>query len=714
MNFKDLKIGIKLSVGFGLLILISLILGLMAIIIMSNVSTRSNTLAEEYLQEVQIVANLIEKANNAILAANQYISDNKESQYQETEKYLKEVETTLGEASELSDRAKNLKQLRQQLKIAIDAKAEFKQVIVQSKELINAIQETREKMENAATEYMKNCYDFLDGQTEEMKTDIVTKTANQDNLNRITIINNIIDVGNQVRIGNFKAQASHDQKMLQSAIEEFTKSFSHYNEIKRITKVEINLQQIDAIERAGNDYKYSLQTYMANWNKLFDNELKINNLGNQFLVACQVTSNAGIDSTKNIADGAVTSLNLSNIIMIIGLIMAVGLGIILALIITRAIVGPINKGVVYAKTVADGNLNVLLDVNQRDEIGDLGNAIRQMVQSFRFGADIANQIANGNLNIKIDDLKQGSKGDLADSLRKMVEILSDIVQKVVEGANNIANASQQVSSSAQIMSQGASEQAASTEEVSSSMEEMVSNINQNNENAQQTEKIAIKAAKDILEGSKSFEITLKAMKDIADKITIIGDIAEKTDLLAINAAIEAARAGEYGKGFAVVAAEVRKLAEMTQLAAKEIDELSKSSVSIAEKAGKLLSEIVPDVQKTAQLVQEISAASIEQNSGASQVNDAVQQLSQVTQQNSAAAEELSSSSEELASQAEQLKDIISYFKIDTRAMNLIRYTPAKRKIKEIKKYQNHPENLQTGVDIDLDSREEMDKDFEKY
>jgi methyl-accepting chemotaxis protein len=198
------------------------------------------------------------------------------------------------------------------------------------------------------------------------------------------------------------------------------------------------------------------------------------------------------------------------------------------------------------------------------------------------------------------------------------------------------------------------------------MEQMAANIQQNTDNAQQTEKIALQASEDIREGNQAVNQTVESMKTIAEKITIIGEIARQTNLLALNAAVEAARAGEHGKGFAVVAAEVRKLAERSQIAANEIDGLSKTSVAIAEKSGKLLEQIVPNIQKTSRLVQEITASSIEQNTGADQVNSAVQQLSQVIQQNAAASEEMASSSEELSSQAEQLQEAISFFKIDSR------------------------------------------------
>jgi len=203
------------------------------------------------------------------------------------------------------------------------------------------------------------------------------------------------------------------------------------------------------------------------------------------------------------------------------------------------------------------------------------------------------------------------------------------------------------------------------------MEEMSSNIKQNADNALQTERIAVKSAEDAKAGGKAVEETVQAMKEIADKISIIEEIARQTNMLALNAAIEAARAGEHGKGFAVVASEVRKLAERSQNAAAEISDLSASSVQVAERAGELLSKMVPDIQRTAELVQEISAASKEQDTGAEQINKAIQQLDQVIQQNASVSEEMASTAEELASQAEQLQVDISYFRLDERSMSKV-------------------------------------------
>ena len=279
--------------------------------------------------------------------------------------------------------------------------------------------------------------------------------------------------------------------------------------------------------------------------------------------------------------------------------------------------------------------------------------------------DVADNLSNGDLTVEIAVDSKDETGQLLAAMKNMVDKLRAIVADVQSAADNVASGSQELSSSSEEMSQGATEQAASAEEASSSMEQMAANIKQNADNATQTEKIALKAADDAQNGGEAVTRTVAAMKDIAQKISIIEEIARQTDLLALNAAIEAARAGEHGKGFAVVASEVRKLAERSQTAAGEISSLSGSSVEVAEKAGEMLGRIVPDIQKTAELVQEISAASNEQNSGADQVNKAIQQLDQVIQQNASASEEMASTSEELSSQAERLQEAVAFFKIDT-------------------------------------------------
>ena len=379
---------------------------------------------------------------------------------------------------------------------------------------------------------------------------------------------------------------------------------------------------------------------------------------------------AAIGHTQEIAQGFTKSVNLSVIIhLIIGLI-SLAFSIFIVVYISRIITQPLIKGIDFAKKMAKGDLTAELDVHQKDELGIL-----------------------------------------ADNLQLMNNRIRETITYVALTAESLASASLDLSSTSQLVSQGASEQASSSEEVSAAIEEMAANIQQNKENAKITESIAIKAEKDISQGSGKVIHTVDAIREIANKISIIGDIAFQTNILALNAAVEAARAGEHGRGFGVVASEVGKLADRSKLAAAEIDLLTKTSVFNAEEAGKLMKEIVPDIQKTSQLIQEISSANHEQSSGADQINSAIQQLNMVTQQNAATSEELATNAVELSAQAEQLQEIISFFRVS-------KDEPKTRKPKTGAQQQQivteKPHEARHGVVIDLDEPDVSDDEFERF
>lgn len=373
---------------------------------------------------------------------------------------------------------------------------------------------------------------------------------------------------------------------------------------------------------------------------------------------------------------------LTTAIFALGIVFAI-LVVLIALSIANSIAAPLTKGLQLAMAVAGGDLTATIQVDQKDEVGMLAKALLDMMAKLR-----------------------------------------EVIGEISIAAAQVASGSQEISNSAQNLSQGATEQAASVEETSSAMEEMTANIQQNTDNANTTQTIAQKAATDAAAGGAAVNQSVTAMKEIASKIGIIEEIARQTNLLALNAAIEAARAGEHGKGFAVVAAEVRKLAERSQVAAGEISHLSASSVDISEKAGGIINKLVPDIQKTAELIQEIAASSQEQNQGAVQINQAIQQLDQVIQQNAGASEEMAATAEELNAQADMMHQSIAFFNLGQQG-NRVRQQPAQKSRSVAKKPQiahaqrSAPKALpapvkSSGKGVDLQMGSASDDEFETF
>ncbi|WP_243361920.1 methyl-accepting chemotaxis protein [Fundidesulfovibrio terrae] len=622
---KNLKLGMKIGLGFGILILIAALLGGMAMLNMGLVGKQADRLAEEIAPEVQI-ANMVERsAQNAMLAMRTYGLTGEDAYWDTASKALDEMEKNIKDARDLAQKYPGLVKLKENAEKAAAAAAEYRRLAGQTREADKAMATGRKVTEEGAQLFIKNCTDFQDSQTEAMQREIEAKldpAKLRERTDKLDWIVDVTNMGNAIRVANLNAQVKRDPKVLEEAMKHFDSINGLLEKLKPITRNEANIRQLTEIKKGADMYREGMVSLLKGMVSLQELGKKRNEAGVAMIKASQDTAEGGVKETRDVTTEASSSLASASTIMGVGLVLAVIVGVGVAIFITKGITGPVVQGVGFAQKMAEGDMTQDLHVDQQDEIGVLANALRDMTQR-----------------------------------------LNEVMGEVVEGANNVASGSQELSATSETLSQGASEQAASVEEVSSSMEQMASNIQQNADNAVQTEAMALKAARDAEEGGQAVAQTVGAMKQIAEKISIIEEIARQTNLLALNAAIEAARAGEHGKGFAVVAAEVRKLAERSGYAASEISALSSESVAVAEKAGSMLGAIVPDIKKTAELVQEIAAASREQNAGADQINKAIQQLDQVIQQNASASEEMASTSEELSSQAEQLLATVGFFRL---------------------------------------------------
>ena len=376
------------------------------------------------------------------------------------------------------------------------------------------------------------------------------------------------------------------------------------------------------------------------------------------------------------SDTAAQAVYETNVMVVIVMtFLAVAIGLLLTYFISRSISKSVDKSLSFAHSMASGDFTKRVELDQRDEMGQL-----------------------------------------AEALNGMVDRISDVVRHVRDAGGQIASGSSELAAASSRLSEGATQQAAAVEQVSASMEEMTTNIRRNADNSKETETIAQGAAGNAGQGGDAVNRTVEAMKNIAEKISIIEEIARQTNLLALNAAIEAARAGEHGKGFAVVAAEVRKLAERSGLAAGEISELSSTSVAVAEQAGDMLGKMVPDIQRTAELIQEIHDSSNEQNSGAGQINNSIRDLDGVIQQNASLSEETASSAEQLSGQAAHLQEVISFFRVsegEFASRQVVRVSGAlptgPTDEADRRGRGNRPAAIDRGMDDALDSNDEFER-----
>ncbi|SPJ24410.1 methyl-accepting chemotaxis protein [Palleronia abyssalis] len=389
-----------------------------------------------------------------------------------------------------------------------------------------------------------------------------------------------------------------------------------------------------------------------------------------------------------------------------------------AWVIARSISRPLKTLTGAMERLADGNLAVdLPDTGRRDEIALLATSARRLIANLKQASEAATTISKGDLTV--DVTPRSNEDQMGIALRDMVLKLRDVIANATVSTASVSEGAEGLSRTADQLSQGSDQQAAAVEQASASMEEMTANIRQNADNAAQTESIASQSADDARKSGETVGNAVTAMKTIAERINIIQEIARQTDLLALNAAVEAARAGSHGKGFAVVASEVRKLAERSRQAASEIGELSSDTVELSGQAGQMLEALVPNIQRTADLVSEISASTREQNVGAEQINQAIRDLNKVIQQNATAAGETAETSQKLASQSQQLTGVISYFHVDEAAAS----GSAPRKVAPVAKVSAMPRPAKTppertdmvdAFNLDLSADDIPEGDWKRY
>jgi len=605
---KNMRLGLKLGLGFGLVLLLTMLVSMIGYTGMQSVQDKVGK-ADDVNRLVRFILEARVQEKNFMLRKEEKSAENHDGIIK---KLLEQAVAT----SATFDRQENKDRMAQAIASVKEYEAAFKDYHDSEKSKVEAMAAMRE----TAGQAMAVLEEQRAGQKQQLSelwesgsTDreaIMDKQAKADDANRL--IKMFLDA----RKNEKEYILSHSPEYLQSNRESMNQVLVLVGDLKKRFQNPKNLAQLD-------DVATSVAGYQAAFAKFVDLMAEQGKAEATMVESARKADEVCRAARADQKEQMLSQMEFANVLSASTSGVALVLGLLAAWLLTRAITGPINKGVLFAGRMAEGDFTRTLDIDQKDEMGTLASALNDMVLRLR-----------------------------------------TVVAEVGGATDNIAAGSEELSASAESLSQGATEQAASIEEVSSSMEQMASNISQNADNARQTEQLANKAATDARESGQAVAHTVEAMRSIAEKISIIEEIARQTNLLALNAAIEAARAGEHGKGFAVVAAEVRKLAERSGTAAGEISELSSTSVAVAERAGEMLGTLVPDIEKTASLVQEITAASNEQNAGAAQINAAIAQLDTVIQQNASASEEMASTSEELSSQGQQLQSTMAFFKVD--------------------------------------------------
>jgi methyl-accepting chemotaxis protein len=670
MRFIDLKIRTKLYWAFGVLFFVGLLLSANSFYTMWSFENDVAALTEELIPELQLATNISTETQQVAFYMESYLLTGMSENYRKAKAELEHLKQTLVEGEQLLSQSKHLVRLEEKLSVARMLIPKYEQTMLMAFKNNQDITILLSRMEKNHDQMKKQGQEYLEWQNELLNAEIrrnAVSSSRQEKLKRIsdgmlglTLVHE--DVSN--------ASNSLDGVSFQKMVERFENLFVELEALRSMAQQAKEKQLVAEIEKELIAYRTSLNSLQEKIDLLQKYSNEHQQLSKELVDNSERLRETGVEHSIQTSERLSGTIAQSMTFNLIVLLVAVVVAILLAIFMARLISKPIYRGIEFAKQMASGDFTNDLDVNQSDEIGEL-----------------------------------------LENLKTMGSQIRDIITGVTMAADNMASASMELSSTSQHVSQGSSEQASSAEEISSSVQEMAANIQQNTQNAKDTAIISSTVESHIVDSKEKVDKTVLAIQEIADKISIIGDIAFQTNILALNASVEAARAGEHGRGFGVVAAEVGKLAERSKIAAQEINVLTKSGVVYASEVGQLMAHIVPEVNKTSKLIQEIAVASVQQSGGADQINSAVQQLNQVTQQNAAASEQLATNAVEMSSQAENLQEIVSFFKV-VMEENGRRKKRKQTNTPELKAADEKHKKETKGFLLDLGDEE--DDEFEKF
>ena len=705
MNLKDVKLGKKLGLGFAAILTIMAALGLMAILNMNSVSKSSNKLAKMYIPEVAEALDVQKSSLLTMRAMRGFSLTSNEAYWAEGQKLLNELRTEhLEEAKALAYKYPLLVKLRENIEKVISAVNQYSTMASKTRNIHDELKKDRIEMDESAKIFMKNAYMFLADQNEKTAGLIESQAPPAEikqRLDKITNINDVIDIGNNIQIRNYKAQAARDIEILADGLKDFPKIDEKLSKLRAVTIHERDLQELDQMKKEADDYKKAMKSFYENMLKLQKLDQNRAEVAKQILDIAEITADAGISQTQHIANESADNLDTATIVISAGLIIAVLVGISLAIWLTRAITGPMTRGVIFATKVAEGDLDQTLDIHQKDEAGQLAEAMSKMVSNLKLKiaeaeqkskeADHESERARKAMNEAEAAQKKAESGRqvIIDAAKR----LESVVERMTSSSEELSAQVEQASNGALIQTERVSETATAMEEMNATVLEVASNAgNAASESDKAREKArngsnvvskAVGSIQNVENQINDLKVHMSSLgkqtEDIGSIMNVISDIADQTNLLALNAAIEAARAGEAGRGFAVVADEVRKLAEKTMTATNEVGEAigniqrgSRDSMSSMDKAvvtieeaselatlsGEALDEIVALVDGTTDQVQAIAAASEQQSATSEEINRAVEEINRISTETSTSMSQSAIAVDELAQQSQELKSLV--------------------------------------------------------